>query len=424
MRYRNYTKSAGVAMVAIFTSLSLCAKNAVTDWTAISSTVIVKNGGKGAGVSAIWFAYASIAAYDAVNAITGEYRGFYYQGTGPATASVDAAVIAAEHRVLVSYFPTQQAYLDAQYTSSLASINADPQSTDAGVTVGEAAAAALIAARTGDGLEANVTYTPGTGPGAWQPTPPAFLPPATPWAGQMRPFTMSTAADHLPPGPVSLSSEPWKRDYRLVWSFGGVNAGMRSNDEREIAIFWTEHTGQQYARAFANLATAQNLTVADSARLMAMAWTGMADAIIGCFNAKYKYGFWRPITAINSGGASEDLVADASWQPLAATPNHPEYPSAHGCATGAVTSILAGYFGTTSLPVTMDSLAFQDGLHTHTFSDTREWMDEVFWARMYAGFHYHRSLEDGGSLGNAVALDLLENHFVRQRPAPAFQKAR
>src|SRR5215813_11402605 len=180
-----------ISLVSLL-AFPLIAANVATDWNAIASTTIVKNGGKGPGVSAVWFAYASLATYDAVNAITGQYRPFYYRGTGPSNASVEAAAIAAAHRVLVSYFPAQQSDLDARFTSSLATIVADASAKEAGVAVGEAAAAALIAARTGDGLEADIPYTPGSGPGVWVPTPPALAAAATPWAAQMRPFTMTT----------------------------------------------------------------------------------------------------------------------------------------------------------------------------------------------------------------------------------------
>lgn len=412
MRNWKQINRAGVLLLAMIAALPAGARNVVTDWTAIASTAIVKNGGKGSGASGVWFAYTSIAMYDAVNAITGLYRPFYYQRPGAPNASIDAAAAAAAHKVLVNYFPAQQSDLDNQFTVSLSGINADPNVKQAGVAIGEAAAAALIATRANDGLEANVQYTPGTGPGAWQPTPPGFLPPATPWLGQMQPFTMATAADYRPGGPPSLDSEPWKRDYRLIHTIGGTaDSLIRSANEKEIGLFWTEHTGQQYARMFSYLAGSQNLGVADTARLMAVLWTGFADAAIGCWDGKYKYGFWRPITAIPAGGASSDLAADASWQSLATTPNHPEYPSGHGCVTGAVTTLIAGFFGTTGVAITADSLAFSDGTHTHTFADTRDLMDEVFWARMYTGFHYYHSMEDGRQLGITVARELLQNHF-------------
>jgi hypothetical protein len=405
----NCTKFWFIAPLAFASGLH--AGNVVSDWNAIGSTTIVANGGKAPGASTVWLAYSSLAMYDAVNAITGEYQPFYYRIAGPASASIDAAAVAAAHRVLVNYFPAQQTALDGQFKASLAAVTATPDAMTAGVAVGEAAALALISARTGDGLEANVPYTPGSGPGAWIPTPPGFLAPATPWLGQMRPFTMKAASDNLPGPPEGLSSEIWKRDYNLTRSYGGATSTARSAAESEIGIYWTEHTGQQFARAFNYLIANNNMGTADASRMMAMLWTGVADAAIGCFNGKYKYGFWRPVTAIQAGGGSSDLTGDPAWLPLGTTPNHPEYPAAHGCLTGAATTLIADFFGTTKVHVVTDSVAFTDGPHQHVFEDTRDMMDEVFWARMYAGFHFYHSLEAGRQLGETVAQGVARNHF-------------
>jgi hypothetical protein len=407
----------------VFACGTIHAGNVVTDWNTIASTTIVTNGGKSPGPSSVWFAYSSLAVYDAVNAITGQYQPFYYRIAAPANASTGAAAAAAAHRVLVNYFPSQQTALDSQFTTSLAGI-ADGGDKTAGVAVGEAAAMAIISARMGDGLEANISYTPGSGPGAWIPTPPAFAAPVAPWLGQMRPFTLRTAGDFLPDGPTALNSEDWKRDYNLTRLYGGTASTIRSTAETEIGVFYTEHTGQQYARMFNTLATANNLGVEDSARLLAMLWTGYADAAIGCFNAKYKFGFWRPVTAIPAGGgtsglpvSSTDLAADPAWTPSGgATPAHPEYPAAHGCITGSVSTLIADFFGTTRVTVAVDSKAFSDGLHQHTFTDTRDLMDEVFWARIYAGFHFYHSLEAGRQLGQSVAGQVVRNHFRQLQP--------
>ncbi len=405
----NCTKFWFIAPLAF--ACGLHAGNVVSDWNAIGSTTIIANGGKAPGASTVWLAYSSLAMYDAVNAITGEYQPFYYRIAGPATASIDAAAVAAAHRVLVNYFSGQQTALDAQFKASLGAITATPDAMTAGIAVGEAAALAVISARTGDGLEANVPYIPGSGPGAWIPTPPGFLAPATPWLGQMRPFTMKAASDYLPDPPETLSSEIWKRDYNLTRSYGGTTSTARSAAESEIGIYWTEHTGQQFARAFNYLVANNSMGTADASRMMAMLWTGVADAAIGCFNGKYKYGFWRPVTAIQAGGGSSDLTGDPAWLPLGTTPNHPEYPAAHGCLTGAASTLIADFFGTTKVHVVTDSVAFTDGPHQHVFEDTRDMMDEVFWARMYAGFHFYHSLEAGRQLGETVAQGVARSHF-------------
>ena len=386
--------------------------NVVSDWNAIAATTIVTNAHQPPAASVIWFAYMHLAVYDAVNSFDQRYQPYIFTTVPAAGASEDAAAIAAAHRVLVNYFPTQQASLDTQFSSSIGSISDTPANIAAGEAVGEAAAQALIGARTGDGLLANVPYTPPIGPGFWKPTPPAFAPPQAPWLGQMVPFTMTSADQFLPGGPDSLGSKNWISDYNEVMALGSLTSTTRTAKQTEIGLFWTEHTGQQYARAFQALAAQEELNTADTARMMAMLWTGEADALIGCFNAKYSFSFWRPVTAIEAGGGSPLLTADPTWTPLSATPPHPEYPSAHGCATSAVTSIVAALFGK-NVSVTVTSLVTNT---THTFSRTDDWMNEVSNARIYAGFHYRHSVNDGRVLGRKVAKQLLKGFFRKSKP--------
>jgi hypothetical protein len=405
-----------VFFVAIASAVSISrAQNVVTDWNTIASRTIVAQSGKPANF-APFFAYTSIAVYDAVNSIHGRFRPFYFAGVMDRNASDEAAAISAAHAVLVRYFPAQKAELDGEFQESLGKIVArSGHAKQAGVEAGEAAADALITARIGDGLEADIPYVPGTEPGNWQPTPPGFLTPAVPWLGQMRPFTMKSPSQFLPPGPYPLSSEQWAADYNLTRIFGDSHSTVRTPGQTEIGLFWTEHPGQQDARTWNYLVQTYKLDVADSARLIAVLWTGLADALIGCFNAKYEFGFWRPVTAIAAGGGNSELTADVGWTPLGITPNHPEYPAAHACGTKAVSMLVEDFFGTQKVHVIVDSLAFSDGVHTHTFDSTTDWFDEVFWARIYAGFHFHHSLQDGAELGRRVSRQLFEHNFQRVR---------
>src|SRR5262249_42430588 len=253
--------------VSLSTACLLKASNVVTDWNTIASTVIVKNAGKAPPASSVWLAYSSIAVDDAVNAITKQYRTFYYHNPAPEDASVDAAAVAAAHRILVNYFPAQKHDLDAWFAESVKAIQAPQSAKDSGLATGEAAATALIAARISDGLEANVAYTPGSGAGAWIPTPPGFLPPLAPRLGQLRPFTLTPSATDVLRGPAPLSSAGWKRDYDLTRMFGSAASTMRSPQETQTGLYWTEHTGQQYARIFGYLADTYHLTAPETARL-------------------------------------------------------------------------------------------------------------------------------------------------------------
>ena len=397
-----------LAMV-LLVSTGLQAQNVVVDWNNIASTTIITNAKEPSTASAVWFAYVQLAVYDAVNAIDRRHQPYLFTTDAPDGASKDAAAVAAAHRVLVNYFPAQQASLDAQVASSLAAISDTPANIAAGTAVGEQAAQALIVARFHDGLLANVAYTPPVGPGFWQRTPPAFAPPIAPWLGQMVPFTMTSATQFFPDeGPDALDSEVWIDDYNQVKALGALNSTARTPQQSEIGLFWTEHTGQQYARAFRNLATLNGLNTSDTARLFAMLWSGYADSVIGCWNAKFTFSFWRPVTAIQAGGGNPQLTGDPAWTPLAATPAHPEYPAAHGCVTGAVSTILAAYFGTQKVQFSVDSLVTHT---THTYDSTNDLMKEVEVARVYAGFHYHHSVVEGRELGRKVGHQLVKEFF-------------
>lgn len=406
-RNRNPLVLGCIAWIMIASVGSLQAQNVITNWTAIASSTIIKNAGQGPSPAAVYFAYAAIATYDAVNAIQHRGQPFYYEERAWPKASPDAAAVAATHKVLVHYFPSQQTTLDQNYQTTLGAIAASPDAIAAGVKVGEASADALIAARANDGIGANVTYTAGNGPGAWQPTPPAFAAPATPWLGQMKPFTFDNPAKFLPPGPTPLDSVQWQRDYTITRLFGAKTGSVRTPAQDEIGKFYVENTAQQYARLFNSMAAQNHMSLAQTSRFMAMLWTGMADAAIGCYNAKYHYGFWRPVTAIPAGGGNGNLTADATWLPQGTTPNHPEYPAAHGCLTGSVSQMFVEYFGTTKVHFVVDS----PGFNAHNFEDTNDFLNEVRWARIYAGFHYFTSVMDGGELGQKVAKHVARKYF-------------
>ena len=411
-------------LVIISLALALCgvatAQNPVIDWNAIAVTAAL-NGNQtispasnASGGMSIYLAYTHLAIYDAVNAIDHRFQPYGAQISAPAGASADAAVISAAYNTLVFYFPNQFSSLNAHYVATLGLIP-DGQAKDDGVQVGLAAANAIIAMRSGDGRGANVPYVfpPIPTAGVWIPTPPAFLLPQTPWVGQMVPFTMSSASQFLPDEPPpALTSQDWADDYNQVKILGAVNSTARTPQQTEIGLFWTEPTSKQYARALQALAVGNALNTSDAAHLFAMVWTAVADSFIGCMNAKYHFGFWRPVTAIRNGGIDGNpaTVPDPTWTPLGVTPNHPEYPAAHGCLTGAVATILKGYFGTPNVNFTVSSTVFNPP-HVHTFDSTKDLEQEVGQARIYAGFHYHHSVVQGLVLGQHVAHQVLENFF-------------
>jgi hypothetical protein len=388
------------------------AANPIVDWNQIALTTALTTPG-----TQIYLTYVHLAMFDAVNAIDRRYQQYGPEFHGPKNASKEAAAISAAYQTLLNYFPGQAAALQAQYDAAIAVIP-DGQAKASGIAVGQIAAAGIVALRTGDGRNANVPYTYPTSPvpGVWIPTPPAFAPPVTPWVGQMVPFTMQSASQFLPVnGPPDLGSRQWARQFNEVKLLGAANSSVRTAAQTEIALFWTANPVATYFGAFGQLAIDRHLSLSKSARLLAMLSVAFTDSGIGCFNAKYAFSFWRPVTAIPNGDidGNPETEADPTWLPLAPTPPHPEFPAAHGCATGAIAKTLENFFGTPNVKFSVNSAATHT---THTYKNVGQLEAEAYWARIYAGFHYRHSLDEGFKLGHRVAKQLNQNFFQPRDP--------
>jgi hypothetical protein len=399
----------------------------VTDWNDVASTAIVGTAGQPPPSAALSFAMVQGAVYDAVNAVDGGHRAYLVQPAARPTDSKDAAAAAAAFGVLDGLFSsTQHGALQARYDASLAAIADVPAGAKAaGIAIGAQAAAAMLAARAHDGRFGAFTPIAGTAPGAYRPTPPLFGPDPAPWVGNVRPFLVpSVALLHLGP-PTALRSRAYARDFDEVKSVGALNSTTRTADQTDAAIFWQEHAFALWNRAFRTIATERGLPIADSARMFAMVDLAAADGAIGCWDNKYRWNFWRPISAIREAGSDGNprTVADTGWTPLfdpatpvaagpapLVTPPFPEYPSGHNCAAGSIVTTLRSFFGT-------DRVAFS--LHSNKSGTTRSYdrlsavLRECIDARIWAGIHFRNSDTQGVVLGRRVAHYLQEHYFQR-----------
>jgi hypothetical protein len=380
-------------------------------WNQIAADAIVVTGANAPASSGVLIAIVQLAVYDAVAAIDGGYHPYATSIDAPAGASVDAAVAQSAHDVLVDLLPAQTAALGAQLAGTLAAIPAGVAKAD-GIWVGQRAAAGILANRAGDGRFANVPYTflP-PGPGIYQPTPPAFSQtPLVPWVSQVRPFTMANPSQFRPGPPPSLASRTWANAFNLTKAFGDLNSTLRSPEESEIAIFWTENTARQWNRNIRAQAAREALDDIQTARLLAVTNTAMADAWIGCWDAKYHYSFWRPVTAIRQGDTDPraDTIGDTSWTPFVTTPNHPEYPAAHACVSTAASHALKRFFRRDHTTFPMDAVV--GGVtYVHTFTRYTDAGAEARAARIFGGMHYSFSNEAGARLARHVVRSM----FVR-----------
>jgi PAP2 superfamily len=405
-------RAATLAAIVSIAAAPALAADAVSFWNETAITTSAVHLGRAPAASPVDLAYMHAAIYDVVVALRGGYGPFAVTVTdAPAGASIDAAIAAAAHRVLVTMFPGDQAYIDGRYALALSGIADGPSRSD-GVALGEQIAQGLLSARSGDGWNAAFSYVPGSGPGVWQPTPPAFAPASTPWLSVMRPFTFDNPAQFRADPPPLLTSALWAEDYNEVQSVGSATSVTRTPAQTEIARFYGEHAGIQYARIFRDLAAEKGLSLEQSARLFAMLYVTSADAIIGCWDSKYHYSFWRPVTAIRAGDTDDNAATmpDSQWLPLLTTPAHPEYPSAHGCFTASVAEALATFFGTKKVAITLTS-TFPGSGSPRTFESTDDLIHEVIDARVYAGIHYRTSVVRGTVLGRRVAQWVSKRYF-------------
>jgi hypothetical protein len=378
-------------------------------------------GNKFPGEAAVYMGIVHVAIYDAAVAIEGRYKPYAPTPAAPADTSPEAAVATAAYDTLTGLQPqlgASQTILDGDYSAYLAAIP-DGQAKADGITVGQQAAQAVLALRVNDGRGCTTTVAdlglPAPAPGVWQPNPP--IPPSTippPVLGLclpgMRPLALKSASQFRPDGPNALTSQEYADDLNQTEQLGSATSTTRTPAQTEQALFWTDHDIRMWNDGLLRLAAAHGLDLVQTARMLAMAHVAGGDAMIACFDAKYHYWFWRPYQAIP--GADSDgnpaTTADPTWKPLAATPNFPEYPSAHACHSTAVVAALTAFFGTDNVPMTLDSRVTKT---TRNYYRLEEIVKDVDWARVLVGFHFRNSDLQGSALGRKVGRYVANHNF-------------
>jgi hypothetical protein len=231
----------------------------------------------------------------------------------------------------------------------------------------------------------------------------------------MRPLALRSASQFRPDGPNSLRSRRYADDFNQVKELGRLDSTSRTPDETNQALFWTDHDIRQWNDGLLALAHDQGLDLVQTARMLAMAHVAGGDAMIACFDAKYHYWFWRPYQAIPQAGNDQnpDTIADPNWKPLGATPNFPEYPSAHACHSTAVVEALDVFFGTDKVQFTLTSRApgLPDAARVRTYARLHDIVKDVDAARVLVGFHFLSSDLEGSKLGRKVGRYVASNYF-------------
>jgi hypothetical protein len=360
-------------------------------------------------------AIVHVSVHDAVNAITCDYRTYLSLRCGR-WGTPEAAAIGAAYRALVRLMPPSQASaLNLARTTSLAAHGL--AESDPGVAFGEAVAEVIVAYRSTDGsAQAQFPYTaPGAGtPGVWVAVggAPALLPG---WK-HVTPWVLRSASQFEADGPPPIHSRRYARDYNEVKELGSLTSVTRTGEQTDIARFWLASPTAIWNDVARQVIETHELDLSATARALALIYLASADASIACWDAKYTFNFWRPITAIQNGDADDNArtQADPAWTPLFPTPPHPEYLSGHSTNSSAMATVLKLLFGDEPAEPIVATSPTSPGFERQ-WATLSEGVEEVIEARIYAGIHYRTSDEEGAAVGRRIARFVV-NHALRGRP--------
>jgi len=380
-------------------------------------------------VAFIHLAIVQAAVYDAVNAIKGGHDPYLGGLKAPTSASKGAAAATAAHDALIGIVKqvpvtttvtddiksAVKARLDIDYANSLAEIPAG-EARNQGVDVGAAAAAAMLANRTGDGrFGAQGFPVPiAPGPGQWRPMP---VNDPNAWVRNVRPFTLPTQDYYQTAGPNALTSQQYTIEFNEVKALGRAIGSTRTDAQTLLAYWSAGHPLQLLYGAMRQVAAAKGLTITEQARFHAMTSMSGADSLINCWAEKARWGFWRPTTAIQLAADDDNpaTVADPNWTSLLALPPYADEPSGANCVFSGVMNSARAFFGSDQavFDITSPGLGLVNGLstgstrHYTTFSAV---IPDMIDARVFGGLHFRTADVHGALLGQSVA-GYVDAHF-------------
>jgi hypothetical protein len=402
--------TSGTAAAATPTTMAAGDPTVITDWNELAVTTLVGDTTKQGTETILYMGFVQAAVYDAVVGVDGRYAPYQFHAHAPRGTSAEAAAVAAAHKVLVTYVPSAQATLEAANALSLAQLP-DGKAKTQGIAFGTRAADNLIRLRSDDGRNAPILFTQPPAPGVWRPTPPAFAPMVTPWMGFVTPLLVRSATQFAPPAPPELTSALYTRDFNEVKAFGSATSTVRTAAQKDTAVFFSGNPLVGFNAALRDQVVVRDLDIVDAARMFAAVDMSIADAIISVWNAKYHYGSWRPITAINLADTDGNPATDPdpSWVPLITTPAYPEYPSGYNGFVAAASRGLEDVFQTRHLQLTLTSTAAPN--LPRQYDSGSALRQDVVNARMWLGIHFRFGDTAARDMGVRLADWTLDHYF-------------
>ena len=383
-----------VAILIWVSQALVCRADAITDWDAKATAAASP-----ASLGQRELAIVDIAMFDAVNSIDRRYQPYVVQLPAAATVSREAAAASAAATALAALHPQSAGDFKMALSEYLAGLSVSPEAVRAGEELGAAVGRKVVESRANDGATDPDRYRPKTRPGVYIPTATMV---AANWP-TLKPFALASPSQFRPGPPVALDSKEWAMDYNEVREYGARTSSKRTPAQTETAKFWLMTGPQAYHPIARQIVAARRFDLIDSARFMAIFAMALSDAYIAVFDAKYHYEFWRPVTAIRNGDIDGNPAteADPTWQPLDATPMHPEYPCAHCILSGTAVTIIEAMSAGNNLPELTLTSPTSPGV-THRWANLDAFTAEVANARIWAGFHYRFSTRVGIDMGHQV----------------------
>jgi hypothetical protein len=354
------------------------------------------------------YAMVAVAIHEAVNATSGFPDFSYIKGVATSGGDTSVATAVAAHTLLVQLNPAKAADYNAALNSVLAAVP-DGAAKSQGIATGSAIAAAVMNFRANDGSAALVSYSPTGLPGNWAPTPPGNLPAAIPQWADVTPWLMNSPDQFRPSAPPNIGTIAYAAAYNEVLAVGGVGSATRTAYQSDAANLWAAPSAGGLAPWLQNgLAVAEgaHLSTIENARLFATLATGVADATIGIFDAKYEYDFWRPVTAFAADGIA--------FTPFITTPNHPSYISGHAAQSMTAATILALLLGDDH-----QNICFSGAGVTHCFDSFTSAALEAADSRIWGGIHWGFDRDAGLALGSEVGAFAVSSRAFDAVPEPA-----
>jgi hypothetical protein len=400
---------AGLAALLLLCPAAVAHADVVLAWNELTVKTLIQTGQSPFG-QARFAAIVQLAVFEAVNAITRDYDP-YLGIAAPAGASAEAAAATAAYRVLKTYFGAVPG-LQQAYDDTLAAIPAGLSKTR-GMEVGEAAAAAMILNRQGDGSTPPQVSPVGLPKaGVWQVT----LPPGCP-AGQtggsfyqwqnVKPFGVPDVVAFRPDPPPSLTSKKFTKDYNEVKRVGAVNSLERPQDRSDVARFYAASSPTFiFNLAARQIAEAKHRSLSANARAFALLNMATSDSLVASFATKYHYNFWRPENAIRflDPYGNSKTPPDPTYVPFLTTPCFPGYPSNHASGSRGAAEMLRRLYGEGGHTITMANPLIPSVASLHfNYTTFNQICDDVDDARVYGGIHFRFDQEAGNRLGRAVA---------------------